>query len=88
MLKLTERGKKRASAYISELEAKRKEILDAGKDTAIETNLPTVEDIEQDLRWFAELDEDGEYWNCWGVTDNYSADTPLTLAYGQDFVNM
>ena len=35
--------------YIRELEAKREEILDAGKDTADETTIPTAEDILSDV---------------------------------------
>ena len=87
--KLTESGLKKANSFISECRAKRKEILDAGKDSANDTNLPTIEDIESDI-WnvsfdgLKELDED--YYNCWGVTDNYSSDLPLHLVRGKDFV--
>lgn len=52
--------------YISELKAKRKEILDARKDTADETEIPTIEDIMSDLNYGTEVDEDGDYYNGWG----------------------
>lgn len=81
---LTDYGKRMVANYIRELTAKRKEILDAGKDTADETTLPTVEEIEQDIN-FVGIDSDGEYVNGWGVTDNYDADTPLLLKIGRDF---
>lgn len=83
MYKLNETGRKKAEAYIRELEAKRKEIIDAGKDTADETELPTVDDIEYDVNIF--IDEDGVYCNGWSVTDNYEADFPLWLELGVDF---
>lgn len=85
MIKLTEAGCKKVEEYIKELEAKRKEILDAGKDTADETNIPTVEDIIADVYWIYE-EENNEYCNNWGVTDNYEADYPLDLELGTDFV--
>ena len=84
--KLTEEGKANVAFYIRELKAKRKEILDAGKDTADETPIPTEEDILSDIDSFIDLnDPDGIcYYNGWGVTDNYEADRPLALTFGQD----
>ena len=76
MIKLTELGKQEVNTFIRELEAKRKEILDAMKDTADETKLPSVEDIISDIEYF---EENGEYWNGWGCTDNYNGDYPLYL---------
>lgn len=84
MYKLTNSGKRAIQSYISELKAKRKEILDAGKDTADYTELPTEYDIVDDIE-FIGLDG-GEYYNSWGVTDNYDADYPLSLQLGKDFV--
>ncbi len=85
--KLTEEGKANVAFYIRELEAKRKEILDAGKDTADETRIPTEEDILEDMissgiEWD---DPDGPCCrSTWGVTDHYEADQPLALMLGQD----
>lgn len=74
---LTERGKQAIAAYIAELKAKRKEILDAGKDTADDTELPDINDILSDImNW---EDADKEYYNGWPVTDNYDADSMLCL---------
>lgn len=38
---LTEEGKRKVAVFIKECEAKRKEILDAGLDTAEDTQIPT-----------------------------------------------
>ena len=85
MLRLTESGLRKANRYITECKAKRKEILDAGLDTADETELPTVEDIIEDIE-FIGVDEEGEYFNAFGVTDNYNSDTMLSLWIDKDFV--
>lgn len=79
MAKLTELGKQEVNTYIREAEAKRKEILDARIDTADDTWLPNEDDILMDIEHF---EEDGEYCNGWGVTDNYNADYPLYLKRG------
>ena len=85
MYKLTENGKKQCEIYIAEMIAKRKEILDAGKDTADETNIPGIKDIEDDLNFFG-VDEDGEYYNAFGVTDHENADRAILLILDKDFV--
>ena len=82
--KLTEKGRQKAERYIEELKAKRKEILDAQLDTADETNIPDVETIENDIA-FIGLDIYNEYYNNWGVTDNYDGDYALVLKLGEDF---
>lgn len=79
MVKLTELGKAEVNTYIREAEAKQKEILDARIDTADDTWLPDESDILMDIEHF---EEDGEYCNGWGVTDNYNADYPLYLKRG------
>lgn len=84
MYKLTKKGQMVAKLYIEELEAKRKEILDAKLDTDDETNLPTIQDIEADIN-FIGVDEEGDYYNGWGVTDNYNADAPIGLKLNIDF---
>lgn len=82
-LEYTKKGKEKAEAYIKELEAKRKEILDAGKDTADDTTLPTIEDILDDASYWFDLTSK-EYFNRWGVTDNYESDNPICLILGED----
>ena len=82
-MRFTEMGKEKIRVYIIELEAKRKEILDAGLDTADETNLPDEEDILSDIEFF---EEGNEYYNNWGVTDNYNGDDALYLKRGEDYI--
>lgn len=84
---LTEEGKRKVAVFIKECEAKRKEILDADLDTAEDTQIPTEADILSDLNNGVEVDEDGDYYNAWGVTDNYSSDRACELAIGEDFVS-
>ena len=83
---LTPIGEQKVRFYLREMAAKRKEILDAGIDTADSTNLPTEEDIIDDIESFYGEDGVEEYCNCWGVTDEYNADTPLCLTLGQDII--
>lgn len=83
-MKLTAIGEKKVNAYIAELTAKRKEIMDAGLDTADETTLPDVNAILDDIEAF---EESGEYLNGWGVTDNYDSDYPLNLVRGDDYTD-
>jgi len=82
---LTESGKKAIYSYLEEMQAKRKEILDAGKDTTDDTNLPTEEEIFEDLMSFG-FDEDGAAYNSFGVTNNYEADRALSLTRGKDVI--
>ena len=84
MIKLTFQGEETVKEYIRELEAQRKEILDANKDTTDDTEIPSIDDIISDIDFFA--DEDGDYYNNWGVTDNYNSDYPLHLTVDEDFV--
>lgn len=84
-LTLTTLGRNKISKYILELSAKRTELLGANKDTADETELPTLEDIYDDML-IQGFDSDGEYVNSWGVTDNYNADSPICLKLGEDAV--
>lgn len=83
---LTEKGICVIENFIAECKAKRKEILDAGIDTADLTSLPTDEDILFVLNNGIDIDEDGNYYDFWGVTDNYNSDNPLWLEVGIDFL--
>lgn len=82
MIKLTKTGEENLRFQLAELKAKRKELLNAGLDTAIDTPLPTIEDIRSEINEFE--DEDGDYVNAWGVTENY--DIPISLHRGKDFI--
>ena len=83
---LTPLGEERVKCYLTELAAKRKEILDAGKDTADITWLPSIEDIISDIEIFFGVEGANEYYNSWGVTDSYIADYPLRLTFGEDII--
>jgi hypothetical protein len=87
LYKLTEQGIKKCKQFIAECEAKRKEIIDAGKDTADDTNIPDVETIESDINTCI-VDDDGDYFNYWGVTDHYNSDSPIGLTLGIDFIDI
>lgn len=82
-MRFTETGKIKVNIYIAKLKAKRKEILETGLDTADETNLPDEEDILSDIEFF---EEENEYYNNWGVTDNYNGDNALYLKRGEDYI--
>lgn len=83
MYELTEHGERNVKNFIANCEAMRKEILDAKKDTACDTELPTREDILADVNYGEGIDSEGEYYNRWGVTDNY--ESPLIgLSVGID----
>lgn len=83
MIKLTEKGLKTINSFINEIEAKRKDILDAGLDTVDLTPIPTIEDIICDIECF--VDEDGDYYNCWGVTNDTKYDMQISLKRDTDF---
>lgn len=79
----TVNGYRTAKRFIAECAAKRKKILDAGIDTADETELPTTQCILDDVNESIGLDEDNEYYNCWGITDHYNS-YPLSLTVGKE----
>ena len=81
----TPKGRLRVYHFIREFEVKRKEILDAGIDTADETDLPTAQDILDDVNTGVGLDEENEYFDSWGITDHYSSYS-LSLVVGEDLI--
>lgn len=81
----TVNGYRTVKRFIAECAAKRKKILDAGIDTADETELPTVQDILDDVNVGVGLDEENEYINSWGITDHFGSQ-PLSLVVGEDIV--
>lgn len=83
--RLTAGGKIKSQRYINELIAYRKEILDAGLDTADDTPIPTFEDIECDIDAF-ENEEDDEYYNSWSIADDTTMNMPLWLKYEEDYL--
>ena len=68
---VTEEFWKDVQQFIAECEAQRKEILDAGLDTD-EFPCPTWETRLEDV-CFTGFDLDGSYYNCLGITEEYSS---------------
>ena len=83
MYVLTEKGLETARRFIQDLKAQRKTLLDLGLDTADETSLPTVEDIESDINLFG-LDDSMEYFNFWAITDHCDSKDMLWLQFPRD----
>lgn len=81
MITLTSKGGQKVGIFLLHCKAKRKELLDAGKDTANNTKLPEKDDIVRDIEWF---DEDDEYRNDWGVTDHEYL--TIRLERGTDYI--
>lgn len=81
----TVNGYRTVKRFIAECAAKRKEVLDAGIDTADETELPTAQDILDDVNTGVGLDEENEYFDSWGITDHYNSH-PLSLFVGEDII--
>lgn len=81
----TVNGYRTVKRFIAECAAKRKEVLDAGIDTADETELPTAQDILDDVNTSVGLDEENEYFDSWGITDHYNSH-PLSLVVGEDII--
>lgn len=53
--------------------------------TADETELPTAQDILDDVNVGVGLDEENEYFNSWGITDHFGSQ-PLALIVGEDII--
>ena len=81
--RLTVKGLGKAEQYLRELIAYRKEILDAKLDTADDTPIPTIQDIESDIESF---EEDDEYYNSWSIADDTTMNMPLCLKYEEDYL--
>ena len=81
--RLTAKGLEKAEQYLRELIAYRKEILDAKLDTADDTPIPTIQDIESEIESF---EEDDEYYNSWSIADDTTMNMPLCLKYGEDYL--
>lgn len=84
MYKLTDEGKKYVENYIYELQLKRKAILDAGIDTVNKVGFPTVDSVVEDLNDIG-VNENGECYITFSITDTIPERYPLILKYGIDF---
>ena len=81
----TPKGRLKVCHFIRVCEVKRKEILDAGIDTADETELPTAQVILDDVNTGVGVDEENEYFDSWGITDHFNSH-PLSLVVGEDII--
>lgn len=68
--------------FLNEMQRRRKEILDAGLDTADKTTLPTEQDILSDIP--KGLDGDGDYVRNWSCTDH--SGVGIFLSHEADFI--
>ena len=83
---LTPLGEKTIRGYIANMKAMKKQLLGAGEDTAIDTQIPSFKDILSDIEIFWGQDGDPEYLNGWQVTDNHDA-PPLNIRLGYEIVD-
>lgn len=78
----TKEGKEIVKDFIANLEALQKEVLDAEKDRQGDAEIPTEEDILQDILFFEdEIEHDGIYYpatECYGLW--------LCLEYETDYI--
>ena len=81
--KLTKKGKEEVAAFIKYCKETREILLKESSMFDDETKLPDEEDILSDIALF--VDKDGEYCNCWGITD-YTNSNPSCLKENIDFV--
>jgi hypothetical protein len=82
-IELTSKGLHKVYVFISDLEIKRSELINAGyADEDDETTIPDIEDIKDDISTF--IDKDGIYCNGWNATENSEPDI-LELHKGVDF---
>ena len=83
----TEKGIMTVKKYIAGCEEKRRHILESGIDTADNTELPTPDDILNDMNSLICVDNEGNYYNMWAVTDHHLSDYMLILEYGKDIAH-
>lgn len=81
-IQITETGMKNIEAFLRECKAKRKELLDASKDTAENVEIPVYADIAEAI----EPTEDGIWTETFNVTDN--SDLTIRLDESVDFTAM
>lgn len=80
---MTETGKQKVKDYIAKLAEKRKEILDAGLDTAKECMLPTEAMLIDIIK--SKRKEKTVSFSAWGITDYKNCLLPITFTKGVDY---
>lgn len=81
----TETGAKEIKSWWIDALAKKKDIMDAGIDTDDNTHFPDADEVYEDVLsdFYEFVDDEGDYYNCWGLTDNYDTEM-LALSVGSD----
>lgn len=80
----TEDGKAVVKDFIANLAALQKEVVDAGKGTIGDVEIPTEEDILQDILFFEDDFENGIWYPA--VEENGDYGEWLFLKYGEDYI--
>ena len=80
----TEDGKAVVKDFIANLAALQKEVVDAGKGTIGDVEIPTEEDILQDILFFEDDFENGIWYPV--VEENGDYGEWLFLKYGEDYI--
>lgn len=80
----TKEGKEVVNNFIANLAALQKEVVDAGKGTVGDIEIPTEEDILQDILFFEEDFENGVWYPA--VEENGDYGEWLFLKYGEDYI--
>ena len=81
---LTKEGKETIKNFIAELTALQKEVIDAGKGTVGDTEIPTEDDILQDILFFEEDFGNGVWYPAVEESGDYGE--WLFLKYGEDYI--
>lgn len=86
MRELTNVGKLRIASYARDCAKFRKRLLDNGTDTGNLITYPSRQMVIQHFKnaGASNFDADGNYHECWNVSDNYGLD--LYLHLDKDFV--
>ena len=80
----TKNGKAVVKDFIANLAALQKEVVDAGKGTVGDTEIPTEEDILQDVLFFEEDFENGIWYPAVEESGDYGE--WLFLKHGEDYI--
>lgn len=80
----TKEGKETVNNFIANLTALQKEVVDAGKGIVGDVEIPTEEDILQDILFFEDDFENGVWYPA--VEENGDYGEWLFLRFGEDYI--
>lgn len=80
----TKEGKETVNNFIANLAALQKEVVDAGKGIVGDVEIPTEEDILQDILFFEDDFKNGIWYPA--VEENGDYGEWLFLKYGEDYI--